>query len=335
MNIIMKPIGEIKPYEKNPRHNDDAVQYVAESIRQFGFKVPIVIDSAGVIVAGNTRHKAAKKLGVKEVPCIIADDLTDEQIKAYRLADNKTAEKALWDLDLLTEELGGIWNFDMSAFGFDEIFKEKPPGGYKQTKNLGNLFKTDFAFGSNEWGIPETEAFAEDLTGIEWIPFGEKAKVKDFANTGIHFYIDDYKFESVWTTPDKWLEMFLKCRAVVTPDFSNYTDMPKAQQLWNHYRRQWCGKYWQDRGVNIVHSLSWANGQIFDWTFAGIPKGAAVATSFVGDEIDKQTSIDELRQVLDIVEPCKVFIKANKQDAAELQSVIDFELIPPFTFRGK
>ena len=94
MNIVKRKLGEVRPYEKNPRRNDDAVQYVAESIRQFGFKVPLVIDHEGVIVAGHTRWKAAKKLGLKTVPCIIADDLTEEQVKAFRLADNKVGEMA-------------------------------------------------------------------------------------------------------------------------------------------------------------------------------------------------------------------------------------------------
>lgn len=124
MNIVERKLGEVRPYEKNPRRNDDAVQYVAESIRQFGFKVPLVIDNDGVIVAGHTRWKAAKKLGLKTVPCIIADDLTDEQIKAFRLADNKVAEKAEWDFDLLADELDELFDFDMSAYGFDGIEDE-------------------------------------------------------------------------------------------------------------------------------------------------------------------------------------------------------------------
>lgn len=94
MNIVERKLGDVRPYDKNPRRNDDAVQYVAESIKQFGFKVPLVIDNDGVIIAGHTRWKAAKKLGLDAVPCIIADDLTEEQIKAFRLADNKVAEKA-------------------------------------------------------------------------------------------------------------------------------------------------------------------------------------------------------------------------------------------------
>lgn len=125
MQIIEKRLNEITPYEKNPRKNDSAVEYVANSIREFGFKVPLVIDNDGVIVAGHTRWKAAKKLGLKTVPCIIADDLTDEQVKAFRLADNKVAEKAEWDFDLLAGELDELIDFDMSVFGFEEETMEE------------------------------------------------------------------------------------------------------------------------------------------------------------------------------------------------------------------
>ena len=125
MKITNRKIGTIRPYEKNPRKNDDAVQYVANSIKEFGFKVPIVIDSDGVIVAGHTRYKAAKRLGIEEVPCIVADDLTKEQIKAYRLADNKVAEKAEWDLEFLSEELDDLFDFDMDRFGFDFEIEEE------------------------------------------------------------------------------------------------------------------------------------------------------------------------------------------------------------------
>ncbi len=120
MEIQERRLGDIRPYEKNPRRNDDAVKYVMESIREFGFKVPIVIDSAGVIVAGHTRYKAAKELGMETVPCIVADDLTEEQIKAFRLADNKVAEKAGWDFALLEQELDELFDFDMEAFGFTD-----------------------------------------------------------------------------------------------------------------------------------------------------------------------------------------------------------------------
>lgn len=121
MNIIEKPINEVIPYEKNPRINDNAVPAVMKSIEEFGFKVPIVIDKNGTIVTGHTRLKAAKKLGMKTAPCIVADDLTPEQIKAFRLADNKVAEAAEWDMELLNEELDGIIDIDMSDFNFGDI----------------------------------------------------------------------------------------------------------------------------------------------------------------------------------------------------------------------
>ena len=125
MQIVYKTIEELKPYKNNPRNNDGAVDAVAASIKEFGFKVPIVIDADGEIIAGHTRLKAAKKLGLSEVPCIIADDLTPDQIKAFRLADNKTAELADWDFELLQLELDEI-KLDMSDFGFDTVIPGEP-----------------------------------------------------------------------------------------------------------------------------------------------------------------------------------------------------------------
>ena len=119
MDVIEKKLKDIKPYKKNPRNNDSAVDAVANSIEQFGFKVPVVIDKDNVIVCGHTRYKAAKKLGLYKVPCVVADDLTEEQIKAYRLADNKVSELAEWDFNVLGDELENIFDIDMSDFGFD------------------------------------------------------------------------------------------------------------------------------------------------------------------------------------------------------------------------
>lgn len=112
-------LQDIKPYENNPRNNEKAVDKVAESIKQFGFKVPIVVDKENVIVAGHTRYKAALKLGLESVPCVVADDLTDKQIKAFRLADNKVAEFSEWDFEALEKELDDLDDWDFEAFGFE------------------------------------------------------------------------------------------------------------------------------------------------------------------------------------------------------------------------
>lgn len=118
MEIIYKKTSDLIPYEKNPRINDESINYVANSIKKFGFKVPIIIDKNNVIICGHTRYKASQKVNIDEVPCIIADDLTEEQIKAFRLADNKVGEFSQWDEELLKEELNDIFNVDMSNFGF-------------------------------------------------------------------------------------------------------------------------------------------------------------------------------------------------------------------------
>lgn len=119
MNIIEMDINNVKPYDKNPRNNDDAVEATANSIKEFGWQQPIVVDHENVIIVGHTRLRAAKLLKLDKVPVVVADNLTDEQVKAYRLADNKTGELAIWDDKLLSQELDDILNIDMQTFGFD------------------------------------------------------------------------------------------------------------------------------------------------------------------------------------------------------------------------
>ncbi len=125
MEIINKKLDELKPYENNPRFNDDAVEYVAKSIKEFGFKVPIIIDKNGVIVAGHTRYKASLELGLEEVPCIVADDLTDNQVKAFRLADNKVSDYSIWNNTALLEELEDLEGLDIfTGFDFSDTFED-------------------------------------------------------------------------------------------------------------------------------------------------------------------------------------------------------------------
>jgi len=133
MQIEMWDIGRVKEYERNPRQNDGAVDGVAASIKEFGFKVPVIVDKDGVLVAGHTRLKAARKLGLKEIPVIRADDLTPEQVKAFRLADNKLSELAEWDMDLLPLELRDLqaadFNLDLLGFSADDLASMLSPEG--------------------------------------------------------------------------------------------------------------------------------------------------------------------------------------------------------------
>lgn len=120
MNIVEIKIDKLKVYENNPRNNTEAVSKVAASIEEFGFKVPIIIDRDNIIIAGHTRLLAAKELGFEKVPCIVADDLTPEQVKAFRLADNKVSEYSTWDFQKLNLELEDLQDFEMVDFGFYE-----------------------------------------------------------------------------------------------------------------------------------------------------------------------------------------------------------------------
>lgn len=160
MNIIDIDVAALTPYENNPRDNDGAVEAVANSIKEFGFKVPIIIDKDNIIVAGHTRLKAAKELGYNRVPCIVADDLTEEQIKAFRLVDNKAAELATWDFEKLDLELSELSDLDMSLYGFSSL---KPVDNADDETN--NTTDTGFNY-KEQYGvivICQDEAEQEDI----------------------------------------------------------------------------------------------------------------------------------------------------------------------------
>lgn len=120
MKVIEMDISEVKPYENNPRINEGGVEATANSIKEFGWQQPLVVDKDHVIIVGHTRLKAAEKLGLKKVPVVVAGGLSEDQVKAYRLADNKTGELSDWNIDMLEIELGGIEELDMGDFGFDD-----------------------------------------------------------------------------------------------------------------------------------------------------------------------------------------------------------------------
>lgn len=113
--VVYQDISQIHPYKNNPRNNEAAIEPVAQSIKRFGFRVPILIDGKGTIIAGHTRYEAAKRLDMDKVPCIRVDDLTDEQIRAYRIADNKVAEASSWNDDVLRAEMDALKALDQGS----------------------------------------------------------------------------------------------------------------------------------------------------------------------------------------------------------------------------
>ena len=144
MNIEYLKVSEITPYQNNPRHNEQSVDKVAASIREFGFKVPVVIDKDNVIVCGHTRVLAAEKEGIDEIPCVRASELSEEQVKAFRLVDNKTQELSEWDWNKIGEELDAIENIDMRLMGFSDFVDEEDEDlGELPQKTLGGGTEID------------------------------------------------------------------------------------------------------------------------------------------------------------------------------------------------
>lgn len=180
MKLEVRSIDDIKPYENNPRGNDDAVDATANSIKQFGWQQPIVVDNGGIIVAGHTRYKAAKKLGLKHVPVVQAvhDDgtpLTDEEIKAYRLADNKTGELADWNFDMLDEELDKIQDIDMSKFGFDDIEDDDLSSDFEQDNSTPGSLERDFMV--PPFSVLDTKQGNWQKRKKQWLALGIKSEI--------------------------------------------------------------------------------------------------------------------------------------------------------------
>lgn len=185
MKIVMKKILLLQEYQNNPRNNDEAVDAVASSIKEFGFKVPIVITSDNVIIAGHTRLKASIKLGLSEVPCIIADDLTEEQIKAFRLADNKTSELATWDLSRLEAELLDI-DMDMLQFGFEDLESDIPD----------NATDDDFDPDSEIPDIPSSQKGDLYVLGKHRVLCGDSTKKCD-----VDYLVNEKLVDMIFTDP--------------------------------------------------------------------------------------------------------------------------------------
>lgn len=150
----------------------------------------------------------------------------------------------------------------------------------RSRRNYENLERRIFE-GVGEYGIPQLEPthFNGDC---EFIGFNYAAGAKDRANKGVHFFVDDYQFNRLWTNIDRYTDMLSQFRYVMTPDFSTYTDFPKAIQIYNHYRKHWVGAYLQEYGVNVIPTISWSTPDSFQWCFDGEPEGGTVAVSSVG-----------------------------------------------------
>ena len=295
MKVKEVSIDKLQPYKRNAKkHPRSQVERIAASLREFGWRQPVVIDKDGVVVIGHGRLEAAKSLGMKTVPVTIAEDLTEAQIKALRLADNKTSESD-YDEDLLSLELDDLseLDFDMAEFGFelsddsdddyDDDYDDRAPAA--QHNVFENQERQQFP-STNYYGIPDMRP--TQTVGDKFLRFCDWKEVDDYENYIAHFFYDDYKFMSAWRDPDKYISRLRKFKAVVSPNFSLYTDFPRSLQILSCYRRNWCGAYWQYYGIDVIPNAVWGDEESFSYCFDGIPEHSTVAVSTVGIRNDDE-----------------------------------------------
>lgn len=151
---------------------------------------------------------------------------------------------------------------------------------YRNRRNYENLERQIFD-GVGKYGIPQIEPVTYEK-GCEWIGFNYAKTCKEPEKKGVHFFLDDYQFNRLWTDVDRYIPMLQKFRYVMSPDFSTYTDFPKAIQIYNHYRKHWVGAYLQEAGIQIIPTISWSTPDSFEWCFDGEPQGGVVAVSSLG-----------------------------------------------------
>lgn len=331
LKIEYVDIGLIKPYRNNARRNDgEAVEKVAASIKAFGFQQPILVDDNNIIITGHTRHKAALSLGIDKIPIAHAVNLTDEQIKAYRLADNRVAEYSAWDAELLNIELAEFKTIDMSKFGFDlsvtgldygtneseteiETIEEETEDFHRDTTiNQYNLFEYDSTRTEGRYNMPTLEGVDHTPNNLQG--FNYVLNKPDYT-AGVHFFLDDYQFERIWQRPDFYIEKLLDFDCALTPDFSLYLDMPIAMQVWNIYRSRLIGQIMQNYGLTVIPTVSWSTRDSFDFCFDSLPKNATLAVSTIGVKQNKeqfQIWVDGMDEMIKRLSPIKIIVYGGK-----------------------
>ena len=269
-----------------------------------------------MIIEGNGRYEALKQLGVKQVPCIELNNMTEEQKKAYILVHNKLNMDTGFDVDILNDELLSIDTIDMNEFGleikFDDIFKENER---HRTNDTYNLDLIDLDNSTNDfWQMPviQNDNFIpDDIIGFNY------AKSSKQHNVGIHFYLDDYQFERIWNKPEDYIDILKQYECIFSPDFSLYLDMPTPMKIWNIYRSRQIGRFYQSQGIKVIPTISWAEKETFEFAFKGIPKGSIVSISTIGVKRNKealkiwQEGMDAMIQE---IQPSTILVYGGKLD---------------------
>lgn len=338
MEITYLAIDQLKPYVNNAKkHPDDQIKQIMKSISEFGNNDPIAVDENGIIIEGHGRYEALRQLGYVEVPVIKLEHMTTEQKRAYILAHNKLTLNSDYDSNLLLQELENIKSIDMQQFGFEELaemlddleeeyadFEEDEPEEEK-----ADVFETDRKY-LLQYVTPEKNTVGyqlpilepsffipSEMMGFNYVKSDKEQAEEINRHKLIHFYLDDYQFERVWSRPEQYTEMLLKYGAVLTPDFSLYMDMPLPMKLWNVYRGRMIGQIMQSAGLTVIPTVSWGGPDTYDFAFEGLPRNATLSVSTVGiikDDFAKAIWESGMDYLLEYLTPAAIILYGNAID---------------------
>lgn len=311
LKIEQVPVDEISPYEGNAKkHPERQIDQIRQSIEEFGFNDPIAVWKNNEVIEGHGRLLAAKAMGLKKVPVIRLDGLTDAQRRAYGLVHNKLTLDSGFDQKALEAEIEALESIDMDAYGFELELPDVDSYYGDERERTNKAYNLDLARESDLtndfWQMPVIRA--GDYTPRDLIGFNY-AKTSAEKDAYIHFYVDDYQFERVWNYPEKYIEVLAQYDGILTPDFSLYMDMPMPMKIWNTYRSRQIGAFYQAQGLNVIPTLSWAEENTFEFCFKGIEKGGTVSVSTVGVKNDDEAMeiwAAGMKEAIRQVEPVRV-----------------------------
>lgn len=296
MKLESVDIRKLKPAKYNPRVNlqpgDPEFEKIRRSIKHFGYVDPIIVNEDGTVIGGHQRLKVLEDLGYTQID-VIRVRISKRDEKALNIALNKI--DGSWDMPMLADLMQDLnaEEYDLSLTGFDaeaidELLGVKDDDDGPGSKERGNarentyrqynmhLLDDDYD-GFYEMPLIHAEQHIPDkLIGFNY------AKSSDDTGAGIHCFVDDYQFERLWNSPEQYTEMLSKYDCVLSPDFSLYMDMPMAMKIWNIFRSRTIGHYWQQEGLRVIPTISWAEPATFAFCFDGIERGGTVAVSTIG-----------------------------------------------------
>lgn len=340
MKLEKVKIERLKEAKYNPRKRltpaDEEYQKIKNSIQEFGYCDPLLVNKDYTVIGGHQRLNVLKDLGYRDIE-VIKLNLPKSKEKALNVALNKITGswdynklKDLFadledDLDLTltgfdTNEIESI--IDASEYSFEEDLEtqedsaeeEEKENARMNTVNAYNLQLYDSENVSGFYQMPIIEndnVIPTDLIGFNYMMTSENK------NVGIHCFVDDYQFERLWNSPDKYLDKLSEYEVILSPDFSLYLDMPMAMKVWNVYRSRLLGQYWQSNGIKVIPTISWAEKETFTFCFDGIPKGSIVAVSTIG--VKKQTEAfniwqEGMKAMIEKIEPRTILVYGGKLD---------------------